>query len=194
MDRSPRPVGASTSFSWVIAGEPRGTAPAITSPSVPNRTLDVSRGPSTVARLEDVPAQPTVQCIDRDAPRRDKGAQRRHTQIVARFEALCERALTEPLHLADICAAIGVSARTLEYCCKEYYGIGACRYLRLRRMGSARRALLAASVGSATVTEIATHYGFWELGRFSTTYRDLFGELPSVTLRHKSDDVQTMFR
>ena len=56
------------------------------------------------------------------------------------------------------------------------------RYLWLRRMNLARRALGCANAERTTVTEIATDYGFWELGRFSVAYRTLFGETPSTTL------------
>jgi hypothetical protein len=34
-----------------------------------------------------------------------------------------------------------------------------------------------------TVTEITNDYSFAELGRFAVSYRRLFGESPSVTLR-----------
>ena len=61
--------------------------------------------------------------------------------------------------------------------------MGPIRYLTLRRMHLARRALLGADPSKATVTQIATDYGFWELGRFSVAYRALFGESPSDSLR-----------
>jgi AraC-like DNA-binding protein len=61
--------------------------------------------------------------------------------------------------------------------------MGPIRYVCLRRMNIVRCALLRADPSRATVTQIATDHGFWELGRFSVTYRSLFGETPSETLR-----------
>jgi transcriptional regulator GlxA family with amidase domain len=111
------------------------------------------------------------------------GNVRRHSAIVARLEEFLEANLDRPLHLAEICLAIGVAERTLRHACEEYLGMGPIRYVSLRRMNIVRYALLRADPSRATVTRIATDHGFWELGRFSVTYRSLFGETPSETLR-----------
>jgi AraC-like DNA-binding protein len=54
-------------------------------------------------------------------------------------------------------------------------------------MHLAHRALLRADPATATVTKIATDLGFWELGRFSVEYREMFGVSPSVSLRQPTD-------
>ena len=114
----------------------------------------------------------------------------RHSVVMARLEEFLTANHDRPVYLMEICAATGASERTLRDCCQEQMGMSPIRYLWLRRMHLARRALVLANPTTANVTEIATEYGFWELGRFSTEYRTLFGEPPSVSLRRAQDDRQ----
>jgi transcriptional regulator GlxA family with amidase domain len=115
-----------------------------------------------------------------------------HCAIIARFQQYLEAHPDTPLHLIEICAAIGTPERTLRAACEEHLGMGPIRYLNLRRMRLVRRALARANPSIATVTQVATDHGFWELGRFAVTYRALFGESPSETLRRPSADARTM--
>jgi AraC-like DNA-binding protein len=103
--------------------------------------------------------------------------------VMRRFEQLLEAHPNEPLYITEICARIGVTDRALRMYCQEHLGMSPHRYLWLRRMHLARRALALADARVETVTEIANDYGFGELGRFAVSYRNLFGETPSVTLR-----------
>ena len=104
-------------------------------------------------------------------------------QIVNRLDAFLREHFDEPIYLAQLCDVTGVSERSLRNACHAVYGTSPKRYLTLRRMEAVRRALATARPGQATVTRIATDFGFFELGRFAATYTSLFGERPSDTLR-----------
>ena len=83
----------------------------------------------------------------------------------------------------DLASAAGVSERTLRAAFHEYFGIGPVQFLRLRTLNQVRDALRNSDPALTTVTEVATRFGVWELGRLARDYRRLFGELPSATLR-----------
>jgi AraC-like DNA-binding protein len=104
-------------------------------------------------------------------------------RLMQRLEEVLMANPEEPMYVADLSAQVGASYWTLRNCCLEYLGISPKRYLWLRRMHLAHRALRRADPERATVTEIASDYGFWEFGRFSVAYRSLFGESPSTVLR-----------
>ena len=126
----------------------------------------------------------TIACLSDSDACDEKWAQQTHDTIMRRFRRVLEEHPNRPIYLPEICAAIGVPERTLRLCCQEQLGMSPKQYLTRRRMHLVRRALLAAEA-EATVTEIATRFGFWHLGRFSAGYHAIFGELPSATLAHR---------
>jgi AraC-like DNA-binding protein len=108
-----------------------------------------------------------------------------HSLIVKTVEAYALSHVGDLLHVSDLCRATGVSERTLEYAFKEIMGLTPVAYVIRLRLHQVRRALLAATQGSATVSAVALDWGFWHFGEFSRAYRECFGELPSDTLRRE---------
>jgi transcriptional regulator GlxA family with amidase domain len=150
-------------------------------------TPDLLTLPEVARSLEQQLIHLMIRCLIEGASSGMTTGGRRHDAIIARFEEFLEAHPDTPLYLTEICGAIGVSERTLRISCEEHLGMGPIRYLSLRRMHLVRRALLRADPSTATVTRLATDRGFWELGRFSVTYRALFGESPSESLRRPPD-------
>jgi AraC-like DNA-binding protein len=151
-------------------------------------TPDILAKPEVARALEQALVDTMIRCLTESTPVEMGAGSHHHSRVIVRFEELLAANAGRPLYLAEICAAIGVSERTLRVCCREHLGMGPVRYLWLRRMHFARRALFLASPQTSTVTEIATEFGFWELGRFSVEYRVLFGESPLASLRRPPDD------
>jgi AraC family ethanolamine operon transcriptional activator len=106
-----------------------------------------------------------------------------HQRVVQRALALIEEHAGESVSTADMCQATHVSERTLRNAFHEVYGISPKQYRIRCGLEQAHRALLAAHGVRGAVTQVATEYGFFELGRFAEAYRHLFSELPSETLR-----------
>jgi AraC-like DNA-binding protein len=90
---------------------------------------------------------------------------------------------SRPMTALELAIKVGVSQRTLEHGFRELLGITPATYLRLHRMNKARRDLSQSDPGSTTVTQVALKWGFTHLGRFSSSYRALFGEAPLHTLK-----------
>jgi len=149
---------------------------------------DILAHPEVARALEQGLVQAMVSCLSGGETAESSGAHHRHTVIMRRLEEVLEANPDRTLYVAELCGAAGASGRTLRLCCQEHLGMSPARYLWLRRMHLARRALRMADPAAASVTEVATSYGFWELGRFSVAYRSLFGESPSASLRRPPDD------
>jgi len=105
-------------------------------------------------------------------------------QIVHTSMDFVDQHVGEYLSVAQLATAAGVSERTLRDAFQHCFGLAPVRYLNRRTLHQVRSALKAADPSLATVTQVATQFGVWELGRFARDYRNLFGELPSATLRH----------
>jgi AraC-like DNA-binding protein len=138
---------------------------------------DASRG------LEQSLIQAMIECLGEGETRQDATASRQHASIMRRFHQVIDQYSDQPLYLPELCAQVGVAERTLRACCQEHLGTGPKRFLLLRRMHLFRRALREST--PATVTEIATRFGFWQFGRLAGEYRALFGETPSETLARR---------
>lgn len=100
-------------------------------------------------------------------------------RIVARARDFVLSRPESPTSVPEVCNAIGVSRRTLQYCFQDVLNLSPIAFLRMVRLNGVRRMLRSCS----SVSEAATYWGFWHLGHFSRDYKQLFGELPSDTHR-----------
>jgi len=144
---------------------------------------DIVAHPEVARAIEQQLIRVMVECFAAGQDRAHGATGQDPIRVMRRFQEVLEANPDEPIYLTDMCAEIGVTDRTLRLHCAQHLGTSPHRYLWLRRMNLARFALRRADAKTQTVTEIATNYGFGELGRFAVAYHQLFGEPPSATLR-----------
>ena len=106
-----------------------------------------------------------------------------HTQIVRRAREYALSRIDEPIQIIDICRALGVSRRVLQYSFQDVLAVNPLTYFRLLRLNGARRDLINAHEKQVAVQDVLMKWGFWHPSRFSAEYKKMYQELPSETLR-----------
>ncbi|MGI9483392.1 MAG: helix-turn-helix domain-containing protein [Hyphomicrobiales bacterium] len=79
-----------------------------------------------------------------------------------------------------------MSRRTLFAAFRAELGFGPYKFMELRRLNALRNRLLHADPEETTVACLSNEIGFSELGRTAVTYRKLFCEPPSASLRRSA--------
>lgn len=104
-------------------------------------------------------------------------------RAVKRAQEFMHSQLELPITLADVCAHVGISARSLQQAFAQCTGKSPMAFLRDLRLDAARAALQQPTSADRAphVADIAARYGFFHLGHFAEGYRKRFGETPSDT-------------
>ena len=106
------------------------------------------------------------------------GPYRAYDAIVRRIDEVLEARQAERILVEEVADALGVSARTVHNAMLAICGKSLYRYLRERRMWSARAMLMG---GGGLIKQVALANGFAHFGRFTQQYGQMFGEQPSQT-------------
>lgn len=171
-------------------------ASCITTRPAPETLAELKQAISNVFRLTESPlAGPAEEWLVTDLrnmlgavlsamdvpPAKVSSQARGHFIVARRAERYMRERTEEPLSIDDLCVAMHVSRRYLEYAFADAFGTSPSRYLRLMRLHQVRSRLKASS-GQTTVTAEALRLGFSHLSLFATQYKNAFGECPSQTL------------
>jgi AraC-like DNA-binding protein len=149
---------------------------------------DILAKPEVARAIEEALVEAMILCVTEGRLDDVRNVHWHRATVMRRLEEVLTSTPDRPLYMPQLCTTVGASYTTLRDCCQEYLGMSPKRYLWLRRMHLVRRVLQSAEAEKTTVTEIATDYGFWELGRFAGAYRSLFGEPPSAALRRPPEN------
>ena len=103
-------------------------------------------------------------------------------QVAWRAEQLIRRHPQQNLDIKQLCKLIGCSARTLHLGFRERYGLTPRQYNHILTLNIVRYKLCH-SRPEESISTIAMDWGFYHLGHFSQQYKQLFSELPSVTIK-----------
>jgi len=110
-------------------------------------------------------------------------------QVAWKAEQLIRQYPQQNLDIKQLCNIIGCSARTLHLGFQERYGLTPRQYNRILTLNIVRHKLCH-SRPEESISTIAMDWGFYHLGHFSQQYKQLFSELPSVTIKRCRESIR----
>ena len=103
-------------------------------------------------------------------------------QRFSRLLAYVEAHICDDLNVEVLAQEGNISVRTVYKLFAKYFNVTPRLFIKQSKLKSLREEMKR-NPKIRNVTEVAFEYGFTHLGRFSSDYRQMFGELPSETLR-----------
>ncbi len=107
-----------------------------------------------------------------------------HDRSFSQLLAYVDAHIRDDLSVEELAQVGNVSVRTVYNLFAKYFNVTPKLFIKQSKLKSLREDLKH-NPGIRNVTEVALDYGFTHLGRFSSDYRKMFGELPSETLRQR---------
>lgn len=95
---------------------------------------------------------------------------------------LLNKVLDSDIDIEAVASHSGLSLRNFHYLMKKYTGQSPYQYIRGRRLIKAREAIIQDYPDSVSIAQQAFNWGFQHAGRFSSYYRQHFGQYPKQTL------------
>lgn len=115
--------------------------------------------------------------------RAQRNASSSHDFIVEKCHRITVADAASAPSVVDLCKRLKVSRRTVQNSFQSVAETNPVSYIRSVRLNGVRRELMGTSADELSIGDAAAKWGFFHLSHFAARYQDLFGELPSQTLR-----------
>ena len=113
-----------------------------------------------------------------------KAGLNRQRQLIRKAENYVAHLTNQPLRIGQLCREIDVSERTLRDAFYKVTDTSPLASLKTQQLNRVYRVLRDVDPDEVLIKQVAIANGFSHLGQFCKDYKQLFGELPSETLRH----------
>ncbi|WP_064594996.1 AraC family transcriptional regulator [Pseudomonas sp. DR 5-09] len=116
---------------------------------------------------------------------RDSAEKKVVPAVVRMIEEFIEEHAQEPLTISQIARHAGVTARTVQLSFQRFRGLSPMQFLKEIRLQRVRVDLETQQHTHVQVSSTALKWGFTHIGRFSSDYKQRFGESPSMTIKRR---------